>query len=72
MNKPRKRIATSMALPEREFRLLERLAEERGMTKAQLIGHALRVLAALDEKLARGAKVFVEDEMKNKSELMIL
>jgi hypothetical protein len=67
-----KKIATSIALPEREFRLLERLARDRGMSKAQVIGHALRVVSALETKVAEGGKVFFEDEAKNKTELVML
>ncbi|HEY6351229.1 MAG TPA: hypothetical protein VI636_17635 [Candidatus Angelobacter sp.] len=42
------------------------------MTKGSLIGHALRVLATVDERLASGAKVYFEDESKNKAELLLL
>lgn len=71
MRFPKKRVMT-ITLAERESRLLDQLAKSRGMTKGNLIGHALRVLATLEERLASGAKVYFEDESKNKAEMLLL
>jgi len=67
-----KKYVTTVTLAERESELLEQLAKTRGMTKGHLIGHALRVLATLDERLASGAKIYFEDGEKNKAELLLL
>lgn len=67
-----KKQAVTITLAEREIRLLNQMAKSRAMTKGNLIGHALRVLAAVDARLASGAKVYFEDESKNKAELLLL
>lgn len=71
MEFPKKQVIT-ITLAQREVCLLDQLAKARGMTKGSLIGHALRVLATVDERLASGAKVYFEDESKNKAELLLL
>jgi hypothetical protein len=71
MKSPKKQVIT-ITLGDREIRLLNQLAKSRGVTKGNLIGHALRVLATMDARLASGAKVYFEDESKNKAELLLL
>jgi hypothetical protein len=69
---PVKKIPMTITLGEREAQLLDRLAKDKMLSKGNVIGHALRVLATLEDRLQAGAKVFLEDELKNKSELMLL
>ena len=67
-----RKIPMTITLGEREAQLLDRLAKEKTLSKGNVVGHALRVLATLEDRLQSGSKVFLEDEMKNKSELMLL
>lgn len=56
-----------------EMRVLENLCEKKGMSKTALLRQALRVYQAIDSRMERGEKLFVEDEKKKeKSELVIL
>jgi hypothetical protein len=66
------RKAMTLMLTEAEMAALDRLSESKDMTKAALVRQALRLYQALDERLSRGDKVFVEDEKKEKAELVIL
>jgi predicted transcriptional regulator len=63
----------TLMLTDAEMAALDRLSESKDMTKAALIRQALRLYQALDERLSRGDKVFVEDEAKKeKAELVVL
>ncbi len=65
--------AMTLTLSDAEMAALERMSETKDMTKIALIRQALRLYQALDERLARGDKVFIEDETKkDKAELMVL
>lgn len=67
------RKAMTLMLTDAEMAALDRLSESKDMTKAALIRQALRLYQALDERLSRGDKVFVEDEAKKeKAELVVL
>lgn len=67
------RKAMTLMLTDAEMAALDRLAENKDMTKAALIRQALRLYQALDERLSRGDKVYVEDEAKKeKAELVVL
>jgi len=67
------RKAMTLMLTDTEMAALDRLSESKDMTKAALIRQALRLYQALDERLSRGDKVFVEDEAKKeKAELVVL
>ncbi|QEW24189.1 Ribbon-helix-helix protein, copG family (plasmid) [Marinibacterium anthonyi] len=60
-------------LTETEMAVLERLCEEKGLSKTALVRQALRLYTSVDERLARGEKVFVESADKaDKTELMVL
>jgi len=67
-----KKIITTVSLGEKESQLLEKLAADKSMSKSNVVGHALRVLSTLEDKLRSGSKVYLEDNAKNKAELMIL
>lgn len=67
------RKAMTLMLTDAEMAALDRLSESKDMTKAALIRQALRLYQALDERLSRGDKIFVEDvEKREKAELMVL
>lgn len=60
-------------LTEAEMAVLERLCDEKGLSKTALVRQALRLYTSVDERLARGEKVFVESADKaEKIELMVL
>ena len=63
----------TLNLTEAEMTVLERLGEEKGLSKTALVRQALRLYQSVDERLARGEKVFVESANKEeKTELMVL
>lgn len=67
------RKAMTLMLTDAEMSALDRLCSNKDMTKAAVIRQALRLYQALDERLSRGEKVFVEDEEKKvKAELVVL
>lgn len=67
------RRAMTLTLTDAEMAALDRLSESKDMTKAAVVRQALRLYQALDERLSRGDKVFVEDEAKKeKAELVVL
>jgi hypothetical protein len=56
-----------------EMRMLEDLAAKKQITKTALLRHALRLYQMIDERIARGGKLFIEEgKRKAKSELMVL
>ena len=63
----------TLNLSDREMEILEHLADEKGLSKTQLVRQALRLYQSLVERLERGDKLFVEDaEKAEKAELMVL
>lgn len=63
----------TLNLSDREMQILESLADEKGLSKTQLVRQALRLYQSVVERLERGDKLFVEDaEKAEKAELMIL
>jgi len=59
-------------LTAKEMAALERLAAKKEMTKTALLRHALRLIVLIDERMAKGHKLFLEDEKANKkAELML-
>ena len=56
----------------KEMEALEKLATKKEMTKTALLRHALRLFVLIDERMAQGHKLFLEDEKaKKKAELML-
>lgn len=52
---------------------LDLLADRKDLSKTQVVRQALRLYQTVDVRLARGEKLFFEDEeKKSKSELMVL
>jgi len=67
------RKAMTLMLTDAEMAALDRMSDSKDMTKAAIIRQALRLYQALDERLSRGDKVYVEDdEKKEKAELVVL
>ena len=63
----------TLNLSDREMQILESLADEKGLSKTQLVRQALRLYQSVVERLERGDKLFVEDaEKAEKAELMVL
>lgn len=63
----------TLNLTEGEMAVLERLCEEKGLSKTALVRQSLRLYHSVDERLSRGEKVFVESADKlEKTELMVL
>ena len=63
----------TLNLSDREMEILEHLADEKGLSKTQLVRQALRLYHSVVERLERGDKLFVEDaEKTEKAELMVL
>lgn len=56
-----------------EMDVLDRLAEEKGLSKTALVRQALRLYQSVTDRLEKGEKVFVEHpDTKEKAELMVL
>ena len=69
---PMKRTMT-LNLSEAEMAVLETLCGQKGLSKTALVRQALRLYKSVDDRLARGDKVFIENEDKTeKAELMVL
>lgn len=63
----------TLNLADAEMAVLETLCEQKGLSKTALIRQALRLYKSVDDRLARGDKVFIENEDKTeKAELMVL
>ena len=62
----------NLSLTAEEMAIVEELAERKGVTKSGLLRHCLRVYQTLDFKLRSGEKLFLEDEAKNKAELLMI
>ncbi|WP_255564592.1 ribbon-helix-helix protein, CopG family [Mameliella sp. CS4] len=63
----------TLNLTDAEMSVLEALCEQKGLSKTALVRQALRLYKSVDERLARGDKVFVENADKSeKAELMVL
>jgi len=56
-----------------EMAVVEKLADEKGLSKTALVRQALRLYQSISDRIERGEKVFVEDPVtKDKAELMVL
>ena len=63
----------TLNLTESEMSVLEKMCEDKGLSKTALVRQALRLYKSVDERLAQGDKVFVESADKtDKAELMVL
>lgn len=63
----------TLNLTDDEMSALEDLSSRYDMSKTAVIRKALRMYHAIDARLQRGEKIFVEDEIaKKKAELLVL
>ena len=63
----------TLNLSEMEMSVLEVMCDEKGLSKTALVRQALRLYKSVNDRLARGEKVFVENANKSeKVELMVL
>ena len=67
-----KRLIT-LNLTEDEIRVLEDLAERKGLSKTAVLRHALRLYQAVNARIQKGDKfVFENEATKEKAELVVL
>ena len=62
----------TLNLTDQEMRALEELSRQKDVSKTAILRQALRLYQLVDLRLAEGGKLFVEDKMKEKAELMVL
>lgn len=63
----------TLNLTDAEMAVLEELCDEKGLSKTALVRQALRLYKSVDERMARGEKMFIESADKTeKTELMVL
>ena len=63
----------TLNLTDSEMRAVDELSERKELSKTAIIRQAIRLYQLVDAKLARGEKLFFEDELsKTKSELVVL
>jgi hypothetical protein len=63
----------TLNLNDAEMAALEQLAARKELSKTAVIRQALRLYQLLDDRIAKGQKLYFEDEnAKKKSELMLL
>lgn len=63
----------TLNLSAQEMDVVEKLADEKGLSKTALLRQALRLYQSISDRLDRGEKVFFEDPAtKEKAELMVL
>ena len=63
----------TLMLSDREMKVLDELAESRGMSKTALLRQALRLYQSVILRLNNGEKLLVENPVtKEKAELMVL
>jgi hypothetical protein len=63
----------TLNLTDAEMRALESISTQKDLSKTAVIRQALRLYQLLDMRLAKGEKLFFEDEAKSeKSELMLM
>jgi len=67
------RRTMTLNLTEQEMNVLDQLCAKKDLTKTALMRQALRLYQMVDARLARGERLFFEDEQKkDKAELMVL
>ena len=62
----------TLNLDGREMDVVEALCRKKGLSKTALLRQCLRLYQAIENRIARGEKLFFEDEEKLKSELVLL
>ncbi len=63
----------TLNLTDAEMEVLEELSRKKDLSKTAVLRQALRLYQAVDFRIARGEKLFFEDELKKaKSEVLVL
>lgn len=63
----------TLNLTDAEMSVLESLSEKKDLNKTLVIRQALRLYQRVEERLDKGGKLFIEDELtREKSEIMML
>ena len=62
----------TLNLTDQEMRVLEQLSAQKDLRKTAILRQALRLYQLIDMRLAEGGKVFLEDNKKEKAELVVL
>jgi hypothetical protein len=62
----------TLNLTEKEMKVLDDLAVKKGLNKTSVLKQALMLYQIVNIKIEKGEKVFIEDQNKEKSELVIL
>ncbi len=63
----------TLNLTDEEMQVLKDLCEKKGLSKTALMRQALRMYQAIDSRIERGDKLWVENESATeKAELMVL
>jgi hypothetical protein len=66
------RKTMTLNLNEIEMNLIEVLCEKKGLNKTALLRQCLRLYQTVEDRIARGEKMFFENDKKQKSELVML
>ena len=70
---PLNRRTMTLNLTDAEMQVLEQMAAQKELSKTALLRQALRLYQIVDDRLARGEKLFLENEhTREKSELLVL
>lgn len=70
-NADKKTMTLNLTPP--EMKALDEIAQKKDLTKTAVIRQALRLYMMVEARIARGEKLFFEDEIqKKKAELMVL
>ena len=59
-------------LSDKEMRALEEICKQKELSKTAVVRQALRLYQLVNAKIASGGKLFVEDDKKEKAELMVI
>ena len=62
----------TLNLTDQEMRALEQLSTQKDLSKTAILRQALRLYQLVDLRLAEGGKLFLENNKKEKAELMVL
>ena len=67
-----KKATMTLNLSKKEMEAIEKLADKKGMNKTSLVKQALRLYQTVEVRLAKGEKIYLEDNKKQKSELIFI
>jgi len=62
----------TLNLTDKEMQVIEKLAREKDLSKTALIRQAIRMYQLIEARISNGDKLFMEDNEKQKTELMVL